>query len=230
MKSISDSGSKVYRPTLEDLRRRAEQGGYGGGSGRIDTREWYELCYFEPLEEFLFKSLAERCPEMEYNDVTVCVSSWIYIHSVAPDATYKDVSDRCLRLGWLDDSDCDLAMKQAFERGYIFCNIDAEDPAAETIEPSEVIITLRKDIEEFLSELVNKECAASDAELIIAHGLEPLYEINEIHRRKQLEFEIEAVKFLYKKDERGQSVPLTEQEQAEWIESVVERNDRRFGQ
>jgi len=213
------TASAQYHPTIQDLRQRAEQGGYGGGRGVMDTREWYELCYFEPLEQMLYEALeAKYYPKMDARNISVCVSVWIYAHSVST-PTYERVSDRIL---WTESYDMgaevvrgrttpETAMQQTFERGFISYNKDAENNK---------VVTLRQDIEEFLSELVAKECAASDAELLTAHGMEALYEINRIHRRKQVEFAKDFVKFLFKENEKGQKVPLTEQEQQDYIESI----------
>jgi hypothetical protein len=108
-------------------------------------------------------------------------------------------------------------MKQTFERGFIFYNKESDN---------KTVVTLRQDVEEFLSELADRECKESDAALIAAHGIKALEEINEIHRNKQIEFEKDTVKFLFKKNESGESVPLTEQEQKDWIEAI-EKNDQR---
>jgi hypothetical protein len=108
-------------------------------------------------------------------------------------------------------------MQQTFERGFIFYNKDESD---------QTIVTLRQDVEEFLSKLVDNECAASDAELLTKHGMEALYEINGIHRRKQVEFAKDFVKFLFKQNEKGEEVPLTEQEQKDWIESIEKKKNR----
>jgi hypothetical protein len=169
------------RPTIEQLRDRAEEGGYGGGRGKMDTKEWYQLCYFEPLEDFLFQSLRTKYPDMALHDVSVCVSAWIYIHSVDPSPNYGEISDRIL---WLSAGGRfseeggikpEIMMEQAFERGYISYN---------TVNK----ITLRQDIEDFTSQLVDKECEECDAELIAKYGRQALDEINEIHRKKQSEF------------------------------------------
>lgn len=170
------------RPTIEQLRDRAEEGGYVGGRGIMDSREWYQLCYFEPLELFLFQSLMhEYYPDMALHDVSVCVSTWIYIHSVDPSLNYRHISDRILwfsaggRFSEEGGIEPGIMMEQAFKRGYIAFNIANE-------------IILRQDIEDFLSRLVDKECAECDAELEAKHGRQALDEINEIHRKKQSEF------------------------------------------
>jgi hypothetical protein len=224
--SSSTAASAVYHPTIEQLRQRAEEGGYGGGRGVMDTREWYELCYFEPLEDFLYEALeAKYYPKMDARNISVCVSVWIYAHSVEERPTYEHVSDRIL---WSESYDMgaevvtgrtkpETAMQQTFERGFIFYNKESD----------RTIVTLRQDIEEFLSKLVDKECAASDAELIRAHGITALDEINEIHTKKQVEFAKDFVKFLFKQNEKGEEVPLTEQEQQDYVESIERRNDDR---
>src|SRR5215208_2222895 len=85
------------RPTYEDLKQRAEEAGFSGGRGRMDTREWYELCYFYPIEEYLLASLRSKYssydPNMTYETAAVCVSAWIYDNSVST-STYENIKDR----------------------------------------------------------------------------------------------------------------------------------------
>jgi hypothetical protein len=216
------------RPTYEDLRRRVEEGGYGSHSDRMDSREWYHLCYFQPLEGHLFVELLHQYPDMDYNDKCVCVSLWIYAHSIST-PTYENISERILGLvepedyEVLNDPDTDEdeeqlrtnALRHAFEQGYISFN-------------EEKIVTLRQDIEEFLSKLVDKECAESDAAIIAASIKEQLGELQEIHRQKQFEFWRDGIKFHYRKNEKGEHIPLTEQEQQEWIQQLAEKYDRRI--
>lgn len=191
------------RPTLEDLKQRAEEGRYGGGSGRMDSREWYELCYFEPLEDFLYEALERKYyPKMDARNISVCVSLWICDHSVLPLPTYEQISDRIL---WTESYDMgaevirgrttpEKAIEDTLKRGFISLKTDEEI--------DETYVTLRQDIEQFLSELVDKECAESDAAIIAAHGKEAFDHITEIHREKQLEFERWASPFYYRKEEK----------------------------
>jgi hypothetical protein len=165
------------RPTIEQLRDRAEEGGYGGGRGKMDSREWYVLCYFEPLERFLFQALRTQYPEMTPSQVSVCISVWIYAHSVST-STYERIRDRIIWFVEEEGTNPEAPVTiivRAFERGYIVYNDGG-------------VVTLRQDIKDFLSQLVDKECEESDAELIDRHGREALDEINEIHRKNQAAF------------------------------------------
>jgi hypothetical protein len=111
--TTSADATAVYHPTIEQLRQRAEEGGYGGGRGIMDTREWYELCYFEPLEDFLYTALeAKYYPKMDARNISVCVSVWIYAHSVST-PTYEAVSDRIL---WSESYDMGAEVVRGGER------------------------------------------------------------------------------------------------------------------
>lgn len=212
------------RPSYEDLELRVQEGGYGSHRDRMDSREWYELCYFTPLEDFLYEALeAKYYPKMDARNIAVCVSVWIYAHSVS-EPVYERVKDRIL---WSDNYDMgaevirgrtgpETAIRQTLERGFIT-----------SIHHSKGII-LRQDIEQFLSDLVDKECAESDAAILAANGKEAWEELQEFHRKQQLEFWRECVRFLSRQNEKGEHIPLTEGEQKEWLESMVERYDRRI--
>src|SRR5215211_7340738 len=173
----STASTQERRPTYDDLKRRAEEAGFRGGSGKMNTREWYELCYFTPLEDFLYEQLERKYyPKMDARNIAVCVSTWIYAHSVST-PYYERVKDRIL---WSDIYDMgaeiirgktkpEKAMLDTYERGFI--SLD-DPPTLGDLVDHGVVVTLRPDIEQFLTELVNKECAENDAAIIAEHGKE----------------------------------------------------------
>lgn len=172
------------RPSYDDLKLRAEEGGYLGGRGKMDTLEWYQLCYFTPIEIYLYQTLRSRFQqEMTGDDAGACVSVWIYAHSVST-PTYERIADRMLWFAEEEETPA-AVLRQAWERGFIFYNIDTDDPTAKTIEADQVVITLRQDIEDFLSWLVNKECVENDADIIATHGKEAFDELTAILRKSQ---------------------------------------------
>jgi hypothetical protein len=190
------------RPSYEDLKSRAEQAGFYGGRGVMDTREWYELCYFTPLEDFLFEALKAHRPSMSHEDVAVCVSTWIYDNSVSK-ATYERVRDRILfvdepgsafmaseenRLVWKQLKE--QLMHSAYKNGHIIAyrtyrygeEIKEENNGQQGSGP---YITPNDGIKKFLDELVWRECAENDAAIIAEHGREAFDELTEILHESQ---------------------------------------------
>jgi hypothetical protein len=83
---------KDHYPTIKQLEWAAEQS-YGGGTGRVDSREYYELVYFEPLEQFLYEVLRAKYPDMNVTDICVCELVWINQRSIGTN-DYDTLKDR----------------------------------------------------------------------------------------------------------------------------------------
>jgi hypothetical protein len=174
------------RPTYDDLKRRAEEAGFGGGRGVMDSREWYELCYFEPLEDYLFKALKNYRPWMTDEDVAVCVSTWIYDNSVSR-ATYEHITDRLLFVDEEGYSRRDAILQAAYKAGYVFAYSIYRygEEVKNNGQGSGPFLASSDDIDYFLDELVWRECIENDAEIIATQGKEAFEELTEILHKSQ---------------------------------------------